>query len=390
MSFASLTPVPGRLLRLTLVVSTLVSLPLVVRAQSLINLGAPAGSGGFSASAINDSGQVVGSTPFPIQAYLYSGGSFQNLGTLPGGSGGYAYGLNASGQAVGEAFTGAIWSSPSVPVIYSGGSAQSLGTLGGNYGFASDINDAGNVTGSAFLAGDVVGHAFFYSGGVMQDLGSLGGDYAAGMEVNNLDQVAGFSDTTGGLTSHAFLYSDGTMQDLGTLGGSFSIALALNDAGQVAGHSTTTGDLTNHAFLYTGGTMQDLGTLGGGYSEAWDINNAGDVVGYSTLVGSGYGAFLYTGGAMHNLNTLYAGLLSDGSSAGFMHLTDATGINNVGQIVGNGLYFDGTDSYYTSYLLDTRVTEPEVTVPDTPGTLGLLAFALAGLAAVRRSSRQNR
>lgn len=393
MSLASLTPVPGRSLslRFCLIASTLALLPLAVRAQSLINLGSPAGSGGFTASAINDSGQVVGTTPYPFKAYLYAGGSFQNLGTLPGGGGSYAYGLNASGQAVGEAFTGAIWSSPSVPVLYSGGSVQSLGTLGGNYGFASDINDAGNVTGSAFLAGDAVGHAFYYSGGVMQDIGTLGGDYAAGMEINNLDQVAGFSDTTGGLTSHAFLYSGGSMQDLGTLGGLFSVALALNDAGQVAGHSSTTGDLTNHAFLYTGGTMQDLGTLGGDYSEAWDINNAGDVVGYSTLAGPGnnYGAFLYTGGAMYDLNAVYASLLSDGSSAGFTRLTDATGINNVGQIVGNGLYFDGNDSYYSSYILDTRVTDP-VTVPDRASTLGLLTLALAGLAVGRNFARRAR
>ena len=53
-----------------------------------------------------------------------------------------------------------------------------LGTLGGTYSVAHGINDAGQVTGYAYLAGNSTEHAFLYSGGSLQDLGTLGGTFS--------------------------------------------------------------------------------------------------------------------------------------------------------------------------------------------------------------------
>ena len=74
------------------------------------------------------------------------------------------------------------------------------------------------------------------------------------------------------------------------------------------------------------GRWQDLGTLHSfdNSSEAEDINNAGDVIGYSG--GSG---FLYHNGQMTALDSLID------PSLGWT-ISDAYGINNVGQIIGIG------------------------------------------------------
>jgi MYXO-CTERM domain-containing protein len=73
--------------------------------------------------------------------------------------------------------------------------------------------------------------------------------------------------------------------------------------------------------------------------------------------------------------------LSDGISAGFEELCEAWDINNNGLITGRGRYFDGADWSERAYLLDTRTNS---SVPETTGTLSLLALTLAGLVALRR------
>ena len=114
----------------------------------------------------------------------------------------------------------------------------------------------------------------------MQDLGTFGGLFSSALGINNSGQVVGWAETSN--DQRAFLYSAGSMQDLGTLGGSFSIAFAINNGGQVVGNAATSGNATSHAFLYSGGSLQDLGTASSPYdygSQATAINNIGQIVG---------------------------------------------------------------------------------------------------------------
>ena len=64
-----------------------------------------------------------------------------------------------------------------LPASASGGSAYTavdLGTLGGSDSYATKVNDAGQVVGYSYIAGDVENHAFSWTKqGGMVDLGTF-------------------------------------------------------------------------------------------------------------------------------------------------------------------------------------------------------------------------
>jgi probable HAF family extracellular repeat protein len=131
----------------------------------------------------------------------------------------------------------------------------------------------------------------------MLDLGTLGGRGSQGFGINASGHVAGLSLSAAGIY-RPFLY-DGTMHDLGTLGGSGGRAYGINSHGQVTGSADTTGDLTSRAFLYTTGSgMVDLNSLipplsGWVLDNARGINDAGQITGDGVIRGELH-AFLLT------------------------------------------------------------------------------------------------
>ena len=323
---------------------------------SITDLGVLSEMNASGATAINDSGEVVGWSAFGLlndsHAFLYSD-SLQSIGTL-GGSYNYPTGINDNGQVVGWSQTA---NGNQNAFLYSNGTATDLGTL---FPFGSSsaagINDSGQIVGGASVYGGY-SHAFIYSDGTMQDIGTLPG-YAYGFAVgiNNSGEVAGWAETTNG-SAHAFLYANGTMHDLGALpgGGTGAFATAINDSGQVVGYSTSTHEIS--PWLYTNGSMQELGTLAGyaeGYATA--INDNGQIVGYAADANDvGYEAFLYSDGHLQDLN-------DDIDPASGWRLAQATGINNVGQIVGYGYNPAGQLHAFLLTPLPTALpSEPQVT-----------------------------
>jgi probable HAF family extracellular repeat protein len=305
-----------------------------------------------------------------------------NLGTL-GGTVSAASGINDSGQVVGYADTSGDAGSDAF--LYSGGTMTNLGTLGGTIGQATGINASGQVVGYASTSGNAASDAFLYSGGTMTNLGTFGGTDSFATGINASGQVVGGADTSGNAAYNAFLYSGGTMTNLGTFGGTTSEAAGINASGQVVGYANTSGNAgsVSNAFLYSGGTMTNLGTLGGTTSYANGINASGQVVGDAETSGNAhFNAFIYTSSTgMENLNTLYASLLVSGTGPqeGFVSLTNATAINSSGEIVGYGVYWNGTTDHSEAFVLDA----PE------PSTWALLLGGLGGLSFLRQFHRRN-
>ena len=232
------------------------------------------------------------------------------------------------------------------------------GTANGGYSSANAINSAGQIAGQytpGAPMGNYASKSFIYT--TASGVQLFATTYATtAMAIDNVGDVAGSFSING--TTHAFLYSKtGGFQDLGLITGySSSCASGINNQGQV------------------------VGTLGGGLtSSANAINDMGDVVGESTITSLGVfeggtvDAFIYLPGTgMEDLNVLYRSLLvgGTGSQAGFTRLIDANDINDEGQIVGEGLYYNGTTSYQSAFVLDTA-PEPSVT--------GLLVLGLGML-----------
>lgn len=297
-----------------------------------------------SANAINDSGAVTGYAVYgacdsSTETILWQNGH-------PSAFGFFWQGFSNAGTAINADGTIAAWTALQGgpggscgdvcrPIVIENGVMADLGFPGapaealrdGRGGQAFGINDGGDIVGSVFFqtAQPPFGqHAFLWSAltHTALDLGTLGGVDSYAWGINNSGVVVGKSGTqttesrfgrgwSGDQTEgyRAFRWSvDTGMVDLGP-----GSANAINRHGWIVGSSDGQGFL-----LRPGGKMQFLGDL---TVSANAINDHGVIVGTP--------AFRYQGSSVIDLNSLVAG-------SGWTLLT-ATGINNSGQIVGQGI-----------------------------------------------------
>ena len=343
----------------------------------VFNLGAPLGGHFSSAAAIDDFGLIAGDSNLPgdqtEHAVLWLLGLPLDLDTLGGPNSAVLWpGLNNYGEVVGVSDTatmdplGESWSCGAFfPASHAGHTCvgfvwevgkrmKALPTLGGNNGFATSVNNRGQIVGWAentvhdptCVPPQVLQFEAVIWGprnGQMQQLPPYGSDLdGAATGINDSGQVVGISgicqNAVGNQSAlHAVLWQNGTPIDLGNLGGyAWHTPMAINNRGQVVGFSDLAGDDNGdnpnfHAFLWVRpGPMQDLGTLeGDAISEALGINEQGLTVGVSYAVGfSNPRAFLYRNGRMIDLNSLTA--------HSPLYLQAAQEINHEGVIVGQG------------------------------------------------------
>ena len=338
-----------------------------VRSYSVTDLGSLGASNGTAqAFAINEAGQVVGyatTASLKYHAFLWDKGVMTDFGTLPTGSTSRAFGLNDNGQVVGFAFDGsAAGGAHNHAVLWEQGVVTDLFPEPA-HSVANAINDAGQVVGQYNLD-----RPFLWQNGGFVELGSFGGGNSWGyaLDINNAGQVVGSSPVNNGsdgLAQHAFLWEDGVMTDLGALPGlPDSRAHAINELSQVVGFSSSfdpdTTDEVFESFLWENGVMIDLGVPGDS-NQAHDINDSGQIVGWSSS-----GAYIYDDGVVTNLNTL----IPAGSG---VSISVATGINNAGQIVGYGL-FGGR--FHALLLTPAEEGTPSVSIDDVTvaeGSAGL-------------------
>jgi probable HAF family extracellular repeat protein len=224
---------------------------------------------------------------------------------------------------------------------------QDLGTLGGGQATADQINEAGQIIGSAetnLLGSDgcPISHPYFWESGSMHDIGTLGGNHFELRSLNQRGQVVGLSALAGDQTFHPFLWSKGVLTDLGTLGGDNGEPNWINDRGDIVGKADLPGPApqVHDAVLWKNGQTIDLGVLpGDACSNAYFINSHGQIVGTSAILEFcmlspepvGQHAFLREpGGPVMDVNTL----IPPGAT---LELTYAVAINDRGEIAGFGV-----------------------------------------------------
>ena len=234
---------------------------------------------------INDRGQVVGmaetSVPDPndenicqfatgreCRPFLWQDFHISALPTL-GGNNGQASDINNRGQIAGTAETtdldsGCPASMPhliSLPVLWEDGKAQPLPTVGGDPdGFAMAINDQGQAVGfSGICAGAI--HGILWENGNASPLPDLGTG-AIAEAINDHGQIAGIIGSADNTTEFAAIWQNGVLTNLGTLPGDFAaIGTGINNRGQVVGSTLDSGFNWSHGFIWQDGVMTDLNTL---------------------------------------------------------------------------------------------------------------------------------
>ena len=294
------------------------------RSYSITDLGTLGGSDS-SASAINNRGQIVGSSTRSgdptLHAFRYSAGRMTDL--LPGPTRSFAADINNRGQVVGTLGDRAF--------LYRRGQVTDIG-LGGATSFATANNDRGDVVGQSDLPGGnpPLTHAFLYRPGQTTDLTptlptEIFAQFSTATDINDRADVIGWFSPVDFFDPVPFLWRRGTLTNLSPVlplpGELIAFANGLNNAGEIVGYSHNLDTNENHAVLLSRGHSISLG-LG----AASSINDRGQVVGS----GPG-GAFLYQRGTRIELNSV----LPAGSG---WELSSAADINDRSQIVGTGIH----------------------------------------------------
>jgi uncharacterized membrane protein len=311
--------------------------------------------------------------------------SITDLGTLSGQSSSVATSINNLGQVVGISYNASdgYFGTATNPVTgapptfnVTGSGAQSflynngqMTQISPNGGLATSINDSGQVVGgknssindsgqyvtgpfSGINTGDVSAPSQLSGSGTTTNLPALFNPYS----INNSGTIAGFLvvNRNGGDDFHPAVYQNGQVTDLFSkvASGEYfdSRAIAINQKGDMlitvqpyTGGGVSSA-LTPSSFLYNATTGQaiNLTALPGGSGMIAAALNDKD-----QAVGNG---FLYNNGSIQSLLSLLP------ANSGWSDL-NATGINDSGQIVGQGEYNGQLEAFEMS-LSAASVPEP--------------------------------
>lgn len=271
-----------------------------------------------NAQDINDKGQIVGysQTFTGYRAVLWDSFGIRDLGDLTGGADhSAAYGINEMGSVVGLAHNASgqrpfLWTSTA--------GIQDLGTpAGASSAFAQGINENGWIVGTAFFPDHI--SAFRWApNGATTDLGDLPTNawtsYAYAINMQGL--IVGRGNVTAG-DRGVLWHTNTSLIDLGVqTGGINSYAYAINRLGNIVGDVTdTTG---HHAAIWrdprtTSQKLDDLidPTLGWRLIQATGINDVGQIVGIGINPTGNLGGFLLT--PQPTLTAFWPGNSSDSS-----------------------------------------------------------------------------
>jgi probable HAF family extracellular repeat protein len=341
--------------------------------------------------AINDNGEVAGYFLTPARtfdAFTEQAGNFTDLGTLGGQSIATIVAINDAGQIAGTTLSAPpyIASSGTTPFLYSGGQVIDLDTFPGAVATVVAMNRSGQVIFDSNVAfGNDNSHGFVYSNGQLTDLGSLGGPQTFVTGINDEGEVVGYSDTsqlipgTTTYASHAFVWFKGKMKDLGTFGGQNSRAYAINNQDVVVGSADTL--IGTDAFAYSNGKMNDLtggGDPGSG-SVARVIDSSGEI----------FGNLYDSSGANYLFVVRSDGSVGEGYNTGANAIdVNTIAVNNMGLLIGVNTDHSGdiVSASGVSANLNTLI-DPATIIPNIITNNGGTATGLPALPAMNNSGQ---
>ena len=249
----------------------------------------------MSASGINDNGDIVGYyKDGNCHGFLYDGSTYTTIDDPNANGNTKASGINNNRDIVGY-FTDSNYSSHGF--LYHNGTYTTLDDPNASEGFyygteATGINDSGDIVGS-YKDSNGNCHGFLYHNGIYTTLDDPNaseefsfGTVADGIN-NNGDIVGEYEDIN--RNYHGFLYRNGVYTTFDDPNGE-TCPYGISNNGDIVGYYLGYGDGLNpsegaHGFLYDGSTYTTLdGPLalspyGGIGTEATGINDNGDIVG---------------------------------------------------------------------------------------------------------------
>lgn len=211
--------------------------------NTLTTLTGPTGAANFTASGINDGGEVLGyvlsgADQSTATSYLYESGTYTLFNGPAGSTSTWALGISNNGNVAGY-FTS------------SGGDQEGFVDIGGTFTTLSapvgtanlqiaSINDSGEAVGNYETSADSEVWASFIddNGQVTTLTGPAGATSVQATGINDAGQVVGTYEMNG--NSWGFVYSDGTYTTLsGPKGSTSTFAYAINKNGAVVGFAET-------------------------------------------------------------------------------------------------------------------------------------------------------
>lgn len=306
---------------------------------TIVDLGTLGGQETIAAD-INEAGDIVGTSTLANgsrRAFLYRSGRMTDLGTLAGDDGSSAVAINNLGQVAGS--SGLSASGVSRIFTYDDGRMSEAALPFGAAHRVRDINDAGDVlvnyyhTSHGGCTSPNPGCNYIFRKNARHL--DLQGQIATGREISNAGVVLAHA---GNSREPTVLYNihDGSRITIGAIPGGpvhpYHMAPDdMNDTGEVVGHSGY-----GRPFIYKNGTVADINTvIDGAIASLSGMNDRGDIAG-TLRTDTGSTVFLAAnGGKAVDLNSLAAVRQANWT------LESVTRLNNARQMIGQGIDAQG-------------------------------------------------